>query len=244
MSVFTGRAAYWMNEFNYNPGSLRENRIAMLALLNVTILTASLAFAPQVRERDWANTGILYTATNAKYHLVCEFHGGRKATPRGTSQDSISSVIIRDEQTGEAVTYNPPIDLTGSDRPSYSNHDVWSPDNEWLVLSLGSYAGYQLIKAKDALVELRHPQPKEFLVLAGQKYKDGLYHEFLGWQSPATFSFDVTGDFRTNSLYQFDLKRMKLIPLFQGESVADTYTTSERKQAIPIEPGTATPPRK
>ena len=207
----------------------------MLILLAVLVSFSLAPAQTQVREGDWPNSGILYTATNPKYHLVCEFRGTKAVTPKGDPPyDRIYSVVVRNEQTGEAVEYNPP----GERLPNFANHDVWSPDGEWLVLPLRPYAGFQLIKASDALEELKHSNPKEFLRLEGRKhqYKDALFHDFLGWQSPASFNFNVTEDLHTTSTYQFNLTNFQLAPAFLGAGVADTYITSRGVASIQVSP--------
>lgn len=199
----------------------------MLTFLHLIAL-GSFALAPQSNPERFSD--VLYSATNAKYHLICEFHGGRVATPSGTADDRIFEVTVRNEQTGEVAAYRP---QKREMPPNFGYRDVWSPDGEWLVLSLGSLDGFQLIKASDALAELKRSKPKEFLLLKSRTHKGRIYYLFLGWQSPAAFNFNLTDDTsNVTSTYHFNLGDFKLGPLFDGPGVADTYVTSEGERPI------------
>jgi hypothetical protein len=138
---------------------------------------------------DKSNSDILSEAQNTKYQLTCTFHGKLLKLDNGSRQEETEYLTISDRQSGTRIVFKP------SDPGSLQNSNgfftkVWSPNSEWLVLPLGRFEGFRLIKSSQALEQLQNKQEGDFVRV---QLKSGvrLWHHFDGWQGPASFLFDA-----------------------------------------------------
>lgn len=149
---------------------------------------------------------LVSTSRNEKYRLDVVFRGKKwdEAYP-----PVITEVVLRNEK-GEEVRYHP------IDEPSLTEFkgyflEVWSPDEEYLVLPRGRFQGFCIIKAAAAFDRVRNSECDDFVRLR-EENGTGLWHEFQSWTSPSTvvFSAGLSHDFYK---FQYDLPGRKLKPV-------------------------------
>jgi hypothetical protein len=167
------------------------------------------------------NLSIVAQTRNAKYHLTCIFYGGQVELENGRTVEQIRSVSLRDQRSGAEAAYEP------EDTESLSNSegfftDVWSPDGEWLVLPLGRFEGYRLIRSSEALNELQANRSSEFLRIE-LKNNVHLWHHFDGWKGPSSFFFDAgLSDRQFKFLFSIPDRSLRPMENISSEFVAAT----------------------
>lgn len=167
--------------------------LCMLLLLNLNVC------APRTRSPQPQNDKPLVIAQreNHKYRLVVTFYGEEVTFGEGVSQRTekmISYLTIRDEQKANEVRYVPP-ETGAEDNPHFYFTEVWSPDEEYLLLPLGNFQGFGVCKANEAMTAIKN---RKFFDSIAVRVDSGanLWHEFGKWEGNTAFSFKagLSGD--------------------------------------------------
>jgi hypothetical protein len=89
--------------------------------------------------------------TPQKYNLDYVFH------TMGVTEGNkiIDAVSIRDLTKGDELTFEPPDQQLLLLGDGYSRNMSWSPDEEYLILPLGQFDGFCIIKSSEALKSIR-----------------------------------------------------------------------------------------
>jgi hypothetical protein len=134
------------------------------------------------------------TKTNRKYALTCIFYREKLDMGDGTFHFLIDRVAIRDDRTGTEIPFIPEEpDALSISSGFYT--DVWSPDEEFLILPLGRFQGFRIFKAETMIQRLKNGTFDDFIRIRMQNGV-GLWHEFEGWKDRHTFAFTacLSGD--------------------------------------------------
>lgn len=187
---------------------------------------AAPAATPQPNGR-WFADGLNPTVVeNVKFGLQCVFKIAELNAGEGSpSIKYVERVVIRDTRGGGEASYAPLIgdaDALSSSQEYFP--DVWSPDGEYLVLPLGPFRGFCVIKAKGALVTVGQRRCDDFIrVLDYRPPMDvkevAFFHEWGRWEEGAAFSFKsgLHGDRKT---FVYDAARKQL---YDGEVRSADY---------------------
>jgi hypothetical protein len=144
-----------------------------------------------------ANTGnvekadepvVLEKKLNNKYGIEALFYGVnlRYGEKKELSAKVIQSIVFKDTNTGTELKYAV-TDNTQQAADFYFT-DIWSPDEEFLVLPIGKLEGFAIFKAKDSLDDIK--ANKYFDTIKTKSVNSGwFWHDFEKWEDNSTFSF-------------------------------------------------------
>jgi hypothetical protein len=132
---------------------------------------------------------VLLTKENAKYQLICTFYGEKMQLGNGAATNVVKYLTIKSAQGGREVRFKP-VDPSSLETSAGFFAEVWSPDQEFLVLPLGRFEGFAIAKSSEALQRLSGNTFNDFVRV---QLKSGvrLWHEFQGWQGPSSFRFSA-----------------------------------------------------
>lgn len=96
-------------------------------------------------------TILISTSENKKYGIGARFYGVdlKVGGDGGSATRIIRSIVLKETKSGSEVKYAPTVDSSQAADFYFTN--IWSPDEEYLVLPLGKFEGFALLKANDAL---------------------------------------------------------------------------------------------
>lgn len=157
----------------------------------VLVLALSATYCSQVRSvstPDAAQRVVIKVAENRKYKLEATFSGeGIEVGDR--IEKVIDSLTVRSKVTGRDVKYERPDGPSESDAHAYFT-DVWSPNDEWLLLPLNRFSGFCILRASNALDSIQNQRCTDTVrVRIGTPPKEGLWHEFEKWDGNDAFVF-------------------------------------------------------
>ena len=155
--------------------------------------------------------GVIKVAENHKYQLEAVFSGeGLEVGDR--IEKVITSVTIRSKVTGRSVKYSREDGPAPEDSDAYFT-DVWSPDDEWLVLPLKRFFGFCIIRARDALDSIEKQRCADILfVRIGPTTNEGLWHDFERWDGDEAFVFKA-GLYGDSTRLRYDIQSSRLTAL-------------------------------
>lgn len=185
--------------------------LAVLAVNSCTHATSN--YAPG-QELDVATT-----VRNNKHKIEVLFYARKTGAGNASSPHVIEQVTLRNEK-GEEARYVPADEESVKDSHGYFT-DVWSPDEEWLVLPQGRFQGFCIIKAEGAFKRVKERECDDFIRIHA-KDGTGLWHEFQGWNNSSALMLKagLSGDLFK---FQYEIIRGELRSLgssvpFEGEN--------------------------
>jgi hypothetical protein len=146
---------------------------------------------------------------NSKYGLSLLLY-------RRSDSASPSYVRIRNDKTGQEVT---PRNVFWEEIFPANALDLWSPDEEYLVLSCGRPKSNFCVYQSAGLVKLFKDDPiqddmtLESLAIVSRKKDGDFHHLFVRWKGNASFIFKVTHPKyagKMNCNYEFDIRRQRM----------------------------------
>jgi hypothetical protein len=163
--------------------------------------------------------------SNQKYNLEYRFH-----TMEVTAGSRIiESVSIRDNKGGDEARFEPsdPDSLLHGD--GYTKNVSWSPDEEYLILPLGQFDGFCVIKSSEALKSVREKKCVDTIRI---QLKTGLKmsHEFANWDGSSAFIF-TAGMEHSFPRFRYDFSDQQLAAL---EKVNDIFEGYNRKGVLTV----------
>ena len=162
---------------------------------------------------------------NQKYNLVYKFHT-MEVTAGSKVVDGVS---IRDNKSGDEASFQPsdPDSLLYGD--GYVKNISWSPDEEYLILPLGQFDGFCVIKSSEALKSVREKTCVDTIRI---QLKTGLKmsHEFAKWDGNSAFVFTAGMEHRFPQ-FRYDFSNQQLAAL---EKVNDIFEGHNGKGVLPI----------
>jgi len=163
---------------------------------------------------------VIKIATNQKYKLEAIFSAtdvevGERKVP------VIEQLTIQSSETAQQIQYTRSDGPSSSDAHAYFT-DVWSPDDEFLVLPLDRFRGFCIVRAAEALAAI---QKQSCLDTVRVRAETGtaLWHQFEKWDTGQSFIFNagLSGD-QTRLKYDISQERLTaLVPNFsflEGEN--------------------------
>lgn len=152
---------------------------------------------------------VIKVTPNQKYKLEAIFSGfdvdvGDRQVP------VIQQLTIRSSETGQQVEYNRSDGPSTSDASAYFT-DVWSPDDELLVLPLNRFRGFCFVRAAEALAAVQKQSCFD-TVLVRADTGTALWHQFEKWDTGQSFIFSagLSGD---QIPVEYDLSKQRLTVL-------------------------------
>lgn len=153
---------------------------------------------------------------NSKYALQCIFNLAEMSGENGSpSIKYVESVNIKNVRTGEDAGYVP-VDSNDSLLSSQGYFaEVWSPDEEYLLLPAGRYEGFCIVRASDALSSIKQQRCTDTIKVELERPgmevgRLGLWHEFDKWESGSDFSFRA-GLENEHVTLRYDIVKRKLV---------------------------------
>lgn len=135
----------------------------------------------------------------------------------------VESVSLRDKRGGAEARLTPE-DGDGLLSSQAYFADVWSPDEEYLVLPRSPFDGFCVIKAKGALKTIKQRRCDDFIRVVDYRppmevKEVAFYHEWGKWESGSAFSFKagLHGD-RWTFVYDAAQKQ-----LYDGEARSEDF---------------------
>ena len=163
---------------------------------------------------------VIKTVPNEKYKLEAIF-SGRDVEVGDRKVPVIAQLTIRNSETGQQVQYNHPDGPSISDSTAYFT-DVWSPDNELLVLPLNRFRGFCIIRAAEAL-EAIQKQSCQDTIRVRADVGTALWHQFEKWDTDQSFIFSAgLSGIQINVRYEIAPERLTVldpkVKFFEGEN--------------------------
>jgi hypothetical protein len=156
--------------------------------------------------------------SNQKYNLEYSLH-----TMEVTAGSRIiDGVSIRDKKSGEEARFEPsdPQSLLLGD--GYVKNISWSPDDEYLILPLGQFEGFCLIKSSEVLNSIREKNCFDTIRI---QLKTGLKmsRQFANWDGDSAFVFTAGMENRFPRFrYDFSSRQLsaleKVNDIFEGHN--------------------------
>lgn len=180
----------------------------LLLLLTVFSLASMSGFCQtdKVNKKDDENI-IITQKINQKYDLTATFHGINFRTGENDRVPTkiITFVTFRDNKNGKEVRYKSPLTNNSDDdglgsvvTPNFYFTEVWSPDEEFIVLPVGKFEGFAVFEAKNALENIK--VNRYFDTIKVKSENSGWFrHDFEKWEDDSTISFraGLSGDLWT-----------------------------------------------
>jgi hypothetical protein len=136
---------------------------------------------------------VIKVTANPKYKLEAIFSGsdvdvGDRKVP------VIQQVTIRSSETAQEVQYRRPDGPSESDANAYFT-DVWSPDDELLLLPLERFRGFCINRAAEALAAMQKQSCLDTILVRADT-GTALWHQFEKWETDQSFVFSagLSGD--------------------------------------------------
>ncbi len=205
------------NEFAYWNGERGKIMFCRLLLFLVFPLTVSCgshqlaAVSPSPSPSPQPGVfSVLKVTENNKYQLEAIFSGEDFGIGDQTHK-VIESLTVRSKTTADNVKYSRE-DGPDSDPEAYFT-EVWSPDNEWLLLPLDRFSGFCIIRAHEAMATIRKQKCSDnlFTRLSTSSH-ELLWHDFEKWDGDAAFVFKA-GLYGDNTRLRYDLTTGRLTVL-------------------------------
>ncbi len=154
----------------------------------ILFFASGLGFCQSVKTDGKDEKPILIARTeNRKYNLSAIFYGVNFhfEDEKKTTAKIIKYVVFRDNKTGTEVKYEPTGQIPAGD---FYFTEIWSPDEEYLILPIGTFQGFGIFKAENALQNIK--SNKFFDTIKVKSDNSGWFaHDFEKWEDDSTFSF-------------------------------------------------------
>lgn len=170
----------------------------VLCVLFVFVLASESGFCQSAKtEKQNEEVIIVEQRNNRKYNLTATLYGinFRSGENDEKATKIITHIVFRDNKSGAEVKYRPVVGdnsgMSGMDSivtPDFYFAEIWSPDEEYLVLPIGVFEGFGVFEAKDALKNIK--ENKYFDTIKVKSVSSGFFgHDFEKWENDSTFSF-------------------------------------------------------
>lgn len=209
----------------------------LFCVLFIFVFVSELGFC-QSRKADKPDDDeviIVEQRNNKKYNLTATFHGVnfRYGENNEISEKTITYIVFRDNNSSEEVRYKPSTQnniedgVAGIVTPNFYFTDIWSPDEEYLVLPIGKIEGFGIFKVKDGLGAIK--ENKYFDTIKVKLNTSGwFWHDFGKWEDNSIFSFraGLDGDMFA---YKYNLEKKELYCYQEGCEKQDIGSNNKSK---------------
>lgn len=212
-------------------------KISFIVAIFLFGLSFCTTLVPESRNED--EIIVIDRKENRKYNLTAAFYGYyfKYGENDELTAKVIKYIIFRKNDTGEEVRYYPK-EPEGEQHAHFYFTEIWSPDEEYLVLPIGRFDGFGIIKSADAMKAIK---TNDFLDTIGvfnsytsnsKREQLRLWHDFIGWKSASSISFDAGLSGHSDN-YQYDFVNKKLTT--SPEKVRTTIEGENKKGEIAIQ---------
>lgn len=175
---------------------------------------------------------------NRKYNLTAVFYGQNHNYGENNDLTAkiIRYIIFRRNDSGEEVRYYPKEDETEQHATFYFT-EIWSPDEEYLVLPIGRFDGFGIIKSNETMKAVKNNDFFDTIRVFNVYEYDNknnrltLWHNFKGWNNSSSVIFDA-GLSGNSDNYQYDF--IKQILTTSPDKVRNTIKGENVKGEIPL----------
>lgn len=135
---------------------------------------------------------VIKITPNQKYKLEAIF-SGTDVEVGDRKVAVIEQLTIRSSETGQQLQYQRRDGPSSSDAHAYFT-DVWSPDDEFLVLPLDRFKGFCIVRAAEALAAIQKQSCLDTVRVSFESA--ALWHQFEKWDTNQSFIFNagLSGD--------------------------------------------------
>ena len=133
----------------------------------------------------------------------------------------VDAISIRDRNKGEVVKFEPldPQSLLLVD--GYTRNVSWSPDEEYLILPLGQFDGFCIVKSNPALGSVREKKCFDTIRI---QLNTGLQmsHEFVSWDGNSAFVFKA-GMENSFPQFKYDISKRRVTAVERTNDIFEAY---------------------
>lgn len=173
----------------------------------IFVFTSMLGFCQSAKiEKQDDETIVIASNENKKYNLTAIFYGIRHRPDGNNGQEYkiIKKIVFRNKENIE-VAFDPTGTIPAGE---FYFTEIWSPDEEHLVLPTGTTEGFAIIEAKNAFNEIRGN--KFFDTIKVKSENSGwFWHKFEKWEDNSKISFraGLSGDMWA---FKYDFSKKEL----------------------------------
>lgn len=184
-------------------------KLHFLFVLSVVLFFEACQPASTGSSIESAEAKIIRMNENQKYKLKCNFYG-ESIEGGGEDEKVVSYITILDGSSRQEVKYTP---IDGDSLVLEKGYftDVWSPDEEFLLLPRGRFDGFCIIKSADAVQSITDSTCLDYVMV---ELKNGtrLWHEFERWDGVGAFRFKagLSGE-RVEFKYEISSQRLTVL---------------------------------
>jgi hypothetical protein len=160
---------------------------------------------------------IITQKINQKYDLTATFYGinFRSGENDEVQTKIITYIVFKDNKNGKEVRYKPQTFDNSNDKgidsiitPNFYFTEVWSPDEEYIVLPVGQFEGFAVFKANNAFEGIK--ENKYFDTIKVKSENSGWFsHDFEKWEDDSTISFRA-GLYGDMFAFKYNVKNKEL----------------------------------
>lgn len=207
--------------------------VRIIALASIAV--AVLAFLDSCKRSGSPDVvHVLASSDNSKFGLSVQFYGREMKLDDGRQVKLVEYLSVKDTKNGKEVRYTP-IDASSlSSSEGFFTH-VWSPDESLLILPLGRFEGFSVMKSSEVMTRLANSSFNDTFrvqLTSGAR----LWHEFNGWASADEFDFSAGLSGQTVP-FRYTASSHTIAP---REAVSGNYVAVTSQGETPIKSATAT----
>lgn len=160
------------------------------SLLFILLFVSGQGFCQSAKnEKRDEKSVVVAVEKNKKYGITATFYG--EDLQSGNDKERVTKIIryiiFRQQKTGGKVKYMP-TDSAETQATDFYYTGIWSPDEEYAVLPIGKKEGFGIIKAKNALQDIKSHNFYNQIKVGGAG-GGFFWHDFGKWEDDSTFSF-------------------------------------------------------
>lgn len=193
-------------------------------LLLIFLSVSTMGFCQSTKTKEQNDEIIIATKKNEKYNLTTIFYGELFRADENSEQEYkiIRRVVFRDDKNVEEVEYKPTGTIPAG---NFYSTEIWSSDEEYLLLPIGKFEGFGIFEAKNALNNIK--SNKYFDTLKVKSENSGwFWHDFEKWEDDSTFSFraGLNGDMFA---FKYNVAKSELY-CYEGDCEKSDFGTTNK----------------
>jgi hypothetical protein len=156
------------------------------------------------------NDVLLAQRPNKKYDITALFYGTNTVYKDSSIKplQNFQFIVFKENKSGNRVLYH--IDERDTQAFGFYFIDIWSPDNEHVVLPRGKKDGFVILESKTLLKDLAAKTYTDSIrIWQGEARK--YWHNFGKWQDNQTISFSGEGEKKDEAfIFTYDFRTAQL----------------------------------
>lgn len=158
-----------------------------VCLMFFFLLVSGLGFCQSPKPESEDEKIVVAVKENKKYGVTATFYGKdyRNGENDKAATKVIKEIVFRENKTGAEIKYSP----TGTESAAdFYFTEIWSPDEEYVVLPIGKFEGFGIFEAKETLNNIKSNKYYDALKVK-TKNSGFFWHDFDKWENDSTFGF-------------------------------------------------------